>query len=185
MSKREAGVLDNLKLAFLIMASPWLVFALDLILPFDLNRLGILPRNFIGLRGIILSPFLHAGIPHLLANSGALFFLSFLGFSLNRSATFRALAIIVLLGGAGVWVFGAPVYHIGASGVVFGLFGYLLASGLFHKDIKAIIVSALVFFLYGGLVFSFLRVMPGISWAAHFWGFVAGLLAAWLTRPKK
>jgi membrane associated rhomboid family serine protease len=124
-------------------------------------------------------------LPHLLANSGALFFLSFLGLCLNRAATLKALLIIVFLGGFGVWVFGAPVYHIGASGVVFGLFGYLLASGLFHKDLRAIFVSALVFFLYGGLVYSFLMVMPGISWAAHFWGFVAGLLAAWLTRPKK
>jgi membrane associated rhomboid family serine protease len=89
------------------------------------------------------------------------------------------------LGGLAVWLFGsASAIHIGASGVVFGLVGYLLFIGLFRREWVALAVSAAVFFFYGGALLSLLQLTPGVSWSSHFYGFLAGVLAAWRTKTK-
>ncbi len=176
-------ITQNLKLAFIVAALPWLVYLADFLLPLDLRWFGIHPRQTMGLPGIVLSPFLHADINHLLANTGALFTMSFFALTYEPKRFFSALTVMVLVTGSLVWCFGGgSAVHIGASGVVFGLLGYLLSLGMFHKSLKAILASALVFFLYGGVMLSLLVYVPGISWSSHFFGFLAGVLTAWLFR---
>lgn len=163
----------------------WVIHAVNWILPVDLRYFGIRPRSVDGLAGILWAPFLHGNLRHLIANSGALFVLLTVATAYNRRLAWRAVAFIVAVGGLMVWVFGNPgAVHIGASGVVFGLIGFLLAVGFFRREWVALMVSVLVLVLYGGALLSLLSPVPGVSWSSHFFGFLSGVLAAWWTRAR-
>jgi membrane associated rhomboid family serine protease len=77
-----------------------------------------------------------------------------------------------------VWLFARPATHIGVSGVVYGYFGYLVLAGFLSGKFKLIIISVLVAFFYGGLIFGILPSSPFVSWESHLFGFIAGLVAA-------
>jgi len=144
-----------------------------------LDRFGIQPREPAGLLGIVASPFLHGGFPHLFANT--LSFILFGGMLAMRGVRrfLGATAIIVVLGGLGVWLLGqSGSNHIGASGVIFGYFGYLLSAGLFERRFGVALVSVLVLLIWGVMVFGVLPGQPGISWEGHLFGFLAGVFAA-------
>ncbi len=176
---------QNLRLAFAAIAILWLVYFLNLILEIDLRMYGIMPRNIDGLWGIPAAPFLHVDIQHLTANSGVLFILLTVSLSYSRAQTLKALLTITLLGGAMVWLFGmGGSVHIGASGVIFGLIGYLMCLGLFRRNWKAVMISVVVTLLYGGALYSLLIYVPGISWSGHLFGFISGVVAAWWGRSK-
>jgi len=86
---------------------------------------------------------------------------------------------VLLVGGLGTWVFGGPnTVHIGASGIVFGYFGFLLSRGYFEREFMAIALSVLVFVMYSGLLLGILPTHPGISWQGHLFGFLGGILTA-------
>ena len=173
----------NLRLAFAAIASLWLVYFLDLILQIDLRMYGIRPRQIDGLWGILAAPLLHGDIHHLTANTGVLFILLTVSFSYNRAQTFKAILTIMLLGGGMVWLLGmGGSVHIGASGVIFGLIGYLMCLGLFRRNWKAVMISVVISLLYGGVLYSLLIYVPGISWSGHFFGFLSGVVAAWWGR---
>jgi membrane associated rhomboid family serine protease len=179
-------VRKNLQIALVAVSIPWLVYLVDLFLPVDLRLYGIRPRNIEGLWGIVFSPFLHANYGHLIANTGALFVLLFVALAFRRNLTLIALLIIAVLGGGLVWVFSdVNTIHIGSSGIIFGLIGFLIFSGVFRREWRALAVSVLICLIYGGALFSLFYYMPGISWTGHFFGFFAGVLAAWWTKAKK
>ena len=136
--------------------------------------------------GILAAPFLHYNLRHLTANSGALFVLLLVSLTFSRRLTAQAVPIVILLGGGCVWVFGSPdSIHIGASGVVYGLIGFMLFAGFFRREWRAILLSLVIFFSYNGMLFMLFRFAPGISWSSHFFGFASGLLAAWATRGQR
>ena len=165
---------------------PWLVYLIDIFLPVDLRVYGMRPRNIEGLWGIVFSPFLHANYGHLIANTGALFILLFVALAFSRKLTLIALLIINVLGGGLVWVFSdANTIHIGSSGIIFGLIGFLIFIGIFRREWRALAVSIVICLIYGGALFSLLLYVPGISWTGHFFGFFAGVSAAWWTKAKK
>jgi membrane associated rhomboid family serine protease len=173
----------NLRLAFAAIAILWLVFFLDLILQIDLRMYGIMPRHIDGLWGIPAAPFLHGDIHHLTVNTGVLFILLTVSFSYNRVQTFKAILTIMLLGGGMVWLLGmGGSVHIGASGIIFGLIGYLMCLGIFRRNWKAVMISVVISLLYGGVLYSLLIYVPGISWSGHFFGFLSGVVAAWWVR---
>ena len=179
-------VRKNLLIAVAAVSIPWLVYLIDLFLFVDLRSYGIRPRNIEGLWGIVFSPFLHANYGHLIANTGALFVLLFVALAFRRNLTLIALVIIAVLGGGLVWVFSDPnTIHIGSSGIIFGLIGFLIFSGIFRREWKALAVSVVICLIYGGALFSLFYYIPGISWTGHFFGFLAGVLAAWWTRAIK
>jgi len=170
----------NLQTAFAAIFILWLVFFVDFILPIDLRIFGIIPRHTDGLPGILAAPFLHGNIQHLAANTGALFILLTVSLTYSRAQTFKALLVIALLGGALVWLVGrAGTVHIGASGIIFGLIGYLMFLGLFRRNWKALMISIIISIFYGGALYSLLIYVPGISWSGHFFGFISGVVAAW------
>ena len=176
----------NLQIALTAIAILWLVYFLNLMLPIELRVYGIRPRNLYGLWGIVCSPFLHNDLRHLIANTSALFVLLLVSLSFSRKLAFSAVWIIIVLGGGLVWLFGAGnTIHIGASGVIFGLIGFLMFIGVFRREWIALIVSVVIFIFYGGALFSLLVVAPGVSWSGHFFGFISGALAARWTKAKK
>lgn len=164
----------------------WLVYALNLVLPVDLRVLGIRPRTLDGLWGILFGPFLHGNLRHLAANSGALFVLLLVSLSFSRKLSLTAILLITVCGGALVWLLGrGHVVHIGASGVIFGLIGFLMFTGVFRREWIAVLISLVICFLYGGALLSLFVMAPGISWSSHFYGFLAGIFAAWWTKADK
>ncbi len=174
---------QNIEIALLCVGVLWIVHFLGLILPHDLQAYGIMPRTARGLFGLATAPFLHAGLDHLLSNSLALAVLLSISLIYSRKLTLEVVVISALLGGGFVWLFGTEnSVHIGASGIIFGLIGFLLAVGLFRSELLALVVSVIITFYYGYTLFSLFLVLPGVSWSAHFFGFASGVLTAWLTR---
>lgn len=175
--------MQNIRTAIGVIVIIWAVYFINMIMPIDLRQFGLLPRHMVGLRGIVAAPFLHVDVQHLSTNSGALFVLLIASLSYNRAMTLKALLIILLLGGGMVWMFGkGGAIHIGASGIIFGLIGFLMCLGIFRRDWKALIISIVITILYGGALVSLLVYIPGISWSGHLCGFLSGVLAAWWMR---
>ena len=177
---------QNLQTALAVVTILWLVYFIDFVLPMDLRLYGLRPRQLDSLAGIAFTPFLHVDLRHLIANSGILFVLLTVSLSFSRKLTFSSLWIIILLGGGLVWLFGQRgTIHIGASGVIFGLIGFLMCLGIFRRDWKALIISLAILLLYGGALQSLFIYVPGISWTGHLFGFISGVLAAWWTKAAR
>jgi membrane associated rhomboid family serine protease len=163
----------------------WLFWLADLvndslqILP-NINSFGIIPRTFIGFIGIFTAPFLHSNIWHLFFNSILLLLLAvFMAFFYYRTYA-KSIVIIIAGGGLLVWLFGRNGNHIGSSGVIFGLLGYMIAGGIFRKRFWPFVVTLLILFLFGStFIFGILPENSRISWESHLWGAGAGILAAW------
>ena len=161
----------------------WLVEFVDwLLLGGALDAYGVKPRTVSGLRGILLMPFLHRGFNHLLANTFPIIILGWLVMVRRTADLFIVAAVSVLVGGLGVWLFGASnSVHVGASVLVFGFFGFLLARAFFERSLAAISLAIVVFLFYGGIIWGVLPGQDGISWLGHLFGFIGGILAAYLT----
>ena len=180
----------------------WVVYLVNSLL-FDgsLNRFGLspmaLPYRWLSefepslpylagsLRGILLSPLLHGSFSHLMSNTFPLLLLG--GFVALRGAkTLIGVSLLVIvLGGLLVWIVGRPAVHIGASGLVFGYFGFLVAQGWYERSIVSIVVAVGVLLLYGGIIFGVLPQSGFISWEGHLFGLIAGVLAARMSRQQE
>lgn len=143
---------------------------------------GLMPRQISGLDGVIAMPLLHASFEHLLSNTPPLLLMGALLAATATRALLAVNAIIVILGGALVWLFGAPAIHIGASGLVFGWFGFLMARGFVDRSPVTLGVTLFVGVLYGSLLWGVLPGQPGVSWEAHLFGAVSGVAAAFFVR---
>ena len=169
-----------------MLAVMWGLELVDAFTSYSFDDWGIKPRSVSGAVGIPLAPFLHGGFAHLIANTIPLFVLGVvIGLRGLRNLVDVSL-IVGLLGGAAVWLM-APKYasgtqslavHIGASGIVFGYFGYLITRGFFDKSVRSLLVGVLVLLTYGGLFWGVLPSQPGVSWQSHLFGFIAGAIAA-------
>jgi membrane associated rhomboid family serine protease len=159
-------------------AAMWLVWAVDLLTPGTIGH-GIVPRTTYGLTGIVMAPFLHANLEHLIANTvpflvlGAIILLRG-----TRAFTFVAL-VSAAVAGLGTWLFGAPnTNHIGASGVVFGFFGYVLLRAVYDRRISSVVIALAVASLYGAVLLMSLIPAAGVSWTGHVFGFLGGVTSA-------
>ena len=174
----------SLRCNSLLLLLLWIAALANYVLAYEMNYHGIFPREVSALPGILLWPFLHGGFTHLAMNSTPLFVLGFL-VGLRGPKLFVGLSLfVVLLSGLAVWGFGRPAYHIGASGLVFGYFGFLLAVAWFEKHFSNLLVAALVVFLYGGLIWGVLPRDEFVSFEGHLFGLLAGVLGANLFASK-
>lgn len=165
----------------------WIIEIVDwFLLGGRLNAYGVRPRSMVGLRGILFMPFLHANFAHLAANTLPFITFGWLIMLRETSDFFLVSAVTMLVSGLGVWLTGAPYsVHIGASGLIFGYFGFLLLRGFFERSFMSIALSLFVGFLYGGLIWGVLPSQPGVSWQGHLFGFIGGVLAAQLLGRRK
>ncbi|MEM8503630.1 MAG: rhomboid family intramembrane serine protease [Cyanobacteria bacterium P01_D01_bin.1] len=178
----------QIKILFGVVVLLWAIEIIDqLIFRGALNSFGIRPRSLPGLTGIIFAPFLHGNFAHLLANTVPLVSLGWLIMLRETEDFFWVSVISAIVSGLGTWLIGASTsVHIGASGLIFGYFGYLLLRGYFERSATAIAFSLLVTFLYGGIIWGVLPTQPGVSWEGHLFGFLGGVLAArLLAKPKQ
>jgi membrane associated rhomboid family serine protease len=144
-----------------------------------LDILGIIPRQAIGLRGILFSPFLHGNFAHLSANTVPFIILGWLIMSQSINNFVIVSVICMILGGLGTWLFGASnSVHIGASGLIFGYLGFLIARYYFDRRVSSGIIALFVGATYGSVLWGVLPSVPGISWEGHLFGFLGGIVAA-------
>src|SRR5688500_8546221 len=166
----------------------WVVELIDLLfLGGGLDFLGIRPRNTSWLWGIVLAPFLHGGLPHLLANTAPLLILGGLVLLRRRLDYVLVTVIVALVGGFGVWLFAPPnTVHLGASGVAFGYLGYLIARTWFERSLISLAIALVAGFLYSGALLGVLPGQRGVSWEGHLFGLIAGGAGgAVVKRPEK
>ena len=171
-------------MAVLVVLAPATVFVLQSTIVWNWGLMGILPRQVATLHGVLTFPFIHGDWKHLLNNSTALLVLLTMLFQTYRSIAWKSLLWVYLMSGAWLWVIGRPDRHIGASAVVYGLFGFLFLSGLLRRDGRLMAVSLLVIFLYGSLVWGILPTKENISWEGHLTGLLSGLSLAILFRNQ-
>ncbi|WP_371156512.1 rhomboid family intramembrane serine protease [Jannaschia sp. 2305UL9-9] len=157
----------------------WLVQTVNWATGYSLNpAFGLIPRHAAGLDGIAGMPLLHGGFAHLASNTPPLLIMGALLALTATRALFTVNAIIILLGGALVWLFGSSAIHVGASGLVFGWFGFLVTRGLVDRSPVTLAAALVVGVLYGAMIWGVLPGQPGVSWEAHLFGAVAGAAAA-------
>ncbi|MBB3257605.1 membrane associated rhomboid family serine protease [Paraburkholderia bannensis] len=184
-NSKRASLFESLKvrvvLLGLFVGSIWVVFLVSAALPFlHLNRHGVVPRTAGGLQGILFAPWLHANFIHIMSNTPGLLVLGWLCMW-PRIANFWQATIGAMLGaGLCAWCLGAPwSVHIGASGLVFGYAGYLVAYGFYSRKFIPVLVALFVAFSYGiSLFYGVLPITPGVSWQSHLGGAIGGVLAA-------
>jgi membrane associated rhomboid family serine protease len=165
----------------------WIVEIIDrFVFRGALDRFGIQPHSFVGLRGILLAPFLHGNFAHLIGNTIPFIILGWLVMLQETSDFFIVTLFTMFVGGMGVWIFGSPLsVHIGASILIFGFLGFLLLRGFFQRNLPSIAISIVVTLLYGSLIWGVLPLDPKISWQGHLFGFIGGAIAAKLIAREK
>ena len=142
-------------------------------------KYGVLPRSLEGLKGVLLSPFIHSDWKHLTNNALPLFVLtSTLGFFYKGIAK-EVFLWSWLMSGLWLWAIGRPSFHIGASGLLYALASFLFFSGFIRKHTKLMSISMFVVFLYGGMVWGIFPMKKHISWEGHLAGALAGLILAY------
>ncbi|HNW73291.1 MAG: rhomboid family intramembrane serine protease [Bacteroidales bacterium] len=183
MVKQEKHrLLNSILFPALFVVVLWLVKGIDILFNLDLNQYGLYPLRIRGLPGILISPFLHANLSHLFANSIPLFLLSAFLFYFYEEISWMILILIYLITGFLVWVYArGDAVHVGASGVIYGLASFLFLSGIIRKEKGLMVLTLLVTFLYGGLIWGiFPQFFPNqpISWESHLMGLLAGIILA-------
>lgn len=177
----------ELRRIFLALAIPlfilfvlYVIKTLEVGMDWDFTRLGVYPQAKKGVFGIFAHPLVHADFAHLFANSIPLLFLSWCLFYFFRDLGAFIFFFIWIICGVLTFVIGKPGWHVGASGVIYGLAFFLFFSGLIRKHIPLIAISLLVTFLYGGLIWNMIPYFAKetTSWEGHLSGAVAGTIAA-------
>ncbi len=176
--------LSKISPVLLLIGICWAVEIANLVSGRALAAFGILPRTVEGLAGIPLAPFIHGNPAHLVSNTLPLLFLGSIVLFSDRRHFWTITALIALGGGTATWLLAREAYHIGASGLVFGFFGYILARAYYFQNPKAVLFAGLTVFFYGGLIFGVLPGVPSVSFESHLFGFIAGAAVATLFSRK-
>ena len=163
----------------IILAIIWVVEIVNMGIGHRLTSYGVFPRRFEGLIGILLSPFIHAGVWHAISNTLPILILGGLTVVTGTLRFWAYTVGIILLSGTLVWLFARSTYHVGASGLVFGYFGALLARAYIERTYLTILIAFVTVALYGGLLFGILPTRSYISFEGHFFGLLAGIALAW------
>ncbi|WP_375001488.1 rhomboid family intramembrane serine protease [Aeromicrobium sp. CTD01-1L150] len=164
----------------------WVLEIADAVLPMRFDEYGIRPRETDALEGIVLAPLLHAGFGHLVSNTVPLLVMGFF-LALSGVRTFVAVtAVVWLVSGIGTWFVGQDgSIHVGASGIVFGWLVHLAVRGLVNRDGGQIVLGGIMIIAYGSILWGVLPGTPGVSWEAHLFGALGGLLAAFVVGERK
>ncbi|PCH61850.1 MAG: rhomboid family intramembrane serine protease [SAR86 cluster bacterium] len=158
----------------------WLLYLIALLSPISFLNFGIMPRSLGGLIGLFTAPFVHLGLYHILSNSIPFVILGLLVRMEGRARFIKVTAIIMVIGGLVPWLFSGADSIVGASGLVFGYWAYLLCNGIYTRSLKAIAIAIVVFIVYGTMFFSLFRFYPGVSFAGHLGGALGGFCASYV-----
>jgi membrane associated rhomboid family serine protease len=174
----KSKIIHSLTIPVFFLVIIWSIKLIELAIGTQFIFLGIYPLKIEGLLGIITAPLIHDDIKHLLNNSVPFFILSVAVFYFYRPLGLRVLLLTWVMTGIWVWCGARQAYHIGASGVVYGLASFLFFSGAIRRRTELAAVSLIVIFLYGSMIWGIFPFVPDVSWESHMSGGIAGLILA-------
>jgi len=181
-TSRDRG-LQGAEALLVLVGIMWVVQLINSVDSYRLDSNGIVPRNIDGLRGVVLSPFLHASWPHLIGNTIPFVVLGLMIAVAGPGRLLAVTAIVGLVAGLGTWLTSpSGTDTVGASGIMFGYAAYLIARGFFNRRLLEIGLGVIVAVLFGGALLTSLVPHTGVSWEDHAFGALGGLLAASLLR---
>lgn len=175
---------QNIKVSAIVIGIFCVIELLNILVGRSLNQYGLVPRELFGLVGIITAPFLHINISHFLSNVMTLWVFIYLCLQFGRMRFFLLSAHIIIVSGILLWIFGRAGYHVGASGLLYGYFGYLLLAGWLSNSFLLLSISIGIAILYGSVIWGVLPQQEGVSWEGHLFGWFNGLAFAWITRKQ-
>ena len=179
---RGSAFATGLALVAVAVGAMWTIELVDTVLLDDrLQGNGILPRRVDGIDGIAFAPLLHLGWPHLIANTVPFLVLGALVALWGWRRWLLVTVVVVVVGGGLTWALARPGNHIGASGLVFGYFGYLVAAVFYQRRFWPVIPAAIAVVAYGSAIATGVAPTEGVSWEGHLMGVIAGFLSAKLT----
>lgn len=161
----------------------WTVKAFELSFAQDFGAYGIFPRTLVGSIGIITGPLVHGDVFHLISNTFPMIVLGIGIFYFYPKKALSVFLLIYLMSGFWVWIAAREAYHIGASGIVYGLIAFLFIGGFINRDRTSLAVSMVIIFLYGGnMMYGIIPTDSNISWESHLTGSLAGVFCAFYFR---
>ena len=156
----------------------FVVYISEILIQIDLSFLGVYPRTTWGIIGVLTGPLIHGNYLHLISNALPLLILGTALFYFYDRIAVRVFFVCYLSTGLLVWIFAKQNFHIGASGLIYGIAFFLMTFGLFRKDFSSLLISVVVAFFYGGIIYGVFPNQPGISWESHFFGALMGIVSA-------
>ena len=162
----------------------WVLKLIEYLGGVDFAQYGIYPRHAIGLAGILCAPFIHASVSHLFANTPPIIVIGTMLLYGYPQASKVFLPVVYLGSGIAVWLFAREAYHIGASGLAFGMLFFVFTVGVLRWERRTIAISLVVFFLYGGMISGIVPGASEISFESHLSGALIGILLAFLLRNR-
>ncbi len=154
----------------------WIIKFFEYSLDVSFANLGVYPLKISGLKGVLFSPLIHGSFKHLVSNSSTLFVFMVGLFYFHKKDAFLIFSIIYISVGVAVWFVGRYSYHIGASGVIYGLASFHFFTGVLSKRKDFIAISLLLVFLYGSMIWGIFPSDERVSWESHFMGFIIGII---------
>lgn len=164
----------------------WVVQVVNAAEHYSLNRFALRPRNVDGLWGVLTAPLLHQGWGQLSSDTVSIVLIGWVLLLAGVRSWLTVSAIVLVVGGLLTWLVAPSGALVGASGIVFGWLGYLIARAYFSRKIRWILVAALVVFFFGGLLLGLLPTFGAhVPWQAHGSGFASGILAGAVLHPRR
>ncbi len=182
MKEEKKKFISSLLIPMGLLFVMWIIKVIETCFDISLSNLGVYPLEIKGVTGIVLMPFVHGSWSHLLANTIPFLILASALFYFYSNISLRVFLGIWVLSGIWVWFGGRSSWHIGASGVIYGISSFLFVSGIIRKDTRLAALALIVAFLYGSMIWGvfpdFFPKEKNISWEGHLGGAVAGLILA-------
>ena len=186
--KKTKNLFKILFVPMMFLLIMWTTHLFQFVFNISFIKLGILPKTYIGLKGIFLSPFIHKDWSHLINNSYPILVLGTLLFYSYKKIAYRIFFLLFIFSGVLLWMMGRQSFHIGASGIIYSLASFLFFSGIIRKNPPLTAISLVVLFLYGSMIWGLFPINKFSSWEGHLSGFITGLVISILFRedgPKR
>lgn len=177
----------GIQICVLMVTVLWIIQSAGVLFDLPLSVMGITPLSTTGLVGIVTAPLVHSSYEHLFNNALPLIILGSALIYGYPSSRWKVVVMVWLTSGLGVFLFGRDAVHLGASGVSHGLFFFLFLVSILRRDARSVGLMMIAFFLYGGMIMTIFPRDPAISFEAHFFGAVGGVIAAllwWKRDPR-
>ena len=186
--KKTKNLFKILFVPMMFLLIMWTTHLFQFVFNISFIKLGVLPKTYIGLKGVVFSPFIHKDWSHLINNSYPILILGTLLFYSYKKIAYRIFFLLFIFSGVLLWMIGRQSFHIGASGIIYSLASFLFFSGIIRKNPPLTAISLVVLFLYGSMIWGLFPINKFSSWEGHLSGFITGLVISILFRedgPKR
>jgi len=184
MNKQKIKLYNILKYPLLFIFVMWGVKFFEFYFEISFVEYGVLPRDISGIKGVLLSPFIHKDFKHLINNTFPIIVLGSLLSYFYKKNYKSIFPMLYIVSGILLWGIGRTSFHIGASGIIYALASFIFFSGLISKNKNLAALSLIVIFVYGSLFWGLFPIQLEMSWEGHLSGFLSGLIFAWSYRDE-